>query len=229
MIVHGFVQAGGGSTRFGTDKALVKLAGKTMLQRAGELLACACDDVTIVAPAGKYADASWPVLPDRWPGQGPLGGILTALLHLNQRVPATERATRSHVAPASSRSPYAESNKLWQSAAMILSCDMPFLNQEFLAELRERALQSAAFVVVPESASGLEPLCACWNSLAAAPLQTLFDSGIRKVTEAMKLLGMEVLDASAWKRFDTDSRLFWNMNTPADFQEARRILEEPGQ
>jgi len=25
MIFHGFVQAGGGSTRFGTDKALVKL------------------------------------------------------------------------------------------------------------------------------------------------------------------------------------------------------------
>ena len=36
----------------------------------------------------------------------------------------------------------------------------------------------------------------------------------RKVTEAMKRLPMEVLDEPAWKRFDSDNRLFWNMNTP---------------
>ena len=79
MIRHGFLQAGGGSTRFGTDKALAMLGGKTMLQRSGELLAGVCDEVHVVAPAGKYNDVPWPVIVDRWPGQGPLGGILTAL------------------------------------------------------------------------------------------------------------------------------------------------------
>jgi len=34
-----------------------------------------------------------------------------------------------------------------------------------------------------------------------------------------------VLDESSWKRFDNENRLFWNMNTPEDFVEARRILE----
>jgi molybdopterin-guanine dinucleotide biosynthesis protein A len=38
---------------------------------------------------------------------------------------------------------------------------------------------------------------------------------------------MEVLDEPAWKRFDNDGRLFWNMNTPEDLAEARRILEGP--
>jgi len=56
MIVHGYVQAGGGSKRFGTDKALARLGDKTMLQRTGELLASVCRDVTIVAAAGKYAE-----------------------------------------------------------------------------------------------------------------------------------------------------------------------------
>lgn len=202
MIVHGFVQAGGGSTRFGTDKALVRLAGKTMLQRTGELAAAACDDVTIVAPGGKYPYAPWPVLPDRWPGQGPLGGILTALLH------------ESRVADDESR-------------CLIVSCDMPFLTREFLAFLRERASKSDALVVVPESGSGLEPLCAAWHSCALTSVQRDFEAGVRKVTEAMKRLPMEVLDESVWKRFDTNSRLFWNMNTPADYEEARRILESP--
>jgi hypothetical protein len=42
----------------------------------------------------------------------------------------------------------------------------------------------------------------------------------------MKHVSMEVLDESAWKRFDTDGRLFWNMNTPAHYEEARRVFEE---
>ena len=211
MSLRGFVQAGGGSTRCGTDKALARLAGKTMLQRTSELLESVCDGVAIVAPEGKYSDALWPVLQDRWPGQGPLGGILTALLHLTDAV--TSRASRvtDH-----------------ESRCLILSCDMPFLTREFLTYLCERASRSHALVVLPQqSASGLEPLCACWNSRASAAVQAAFDSGIRKVSEAMMRLPMEVLDESAWKRFDTGNRLFWNMNTPADYEEARRILEAP--
>jgi molybdopterin-guanine dinucleotide biosynthesis protein A len=204
MILRGFVQAGGGSTRFGTDKAQVLLAGKNMLQRTCELLASVCEEVTIVAAEGKYANAAWPVLPDRWPGEGPLGGILTALSTIKEPEPGAA----------------------W---ALIVSCDMPFLTTEFLAFMRKRALASHARVIVPQSASGLEPLCACWCAPAVADVQACFDSGVRKVTEAMKRLPMEVLDESAWKRFDTKGLLFWNMNTPKDFAEARRILEKRDQ
>jgi hypothetical protein len=41
----------------------------------------------------------------------------------------------------------------------------------------------------------------------------------------MKHLHVEVLDEAHWKRFDSAGRLFWNMNTPADYDEAKRILE----
>jgi molybdenum cofactor guanylyltransferase len=201
MIVHGFLQAGGGSTRFGSDKALVTLAGKTMLQRTGELLAAACHDATIVAPEGKYGDAPWPVLADRWPGEGPLGGILTALLHLHSSGGGSD------------------------SAALILSCDMPFLTKEFLLYLRERAACTSALIVAPQSSGGLEPLCACWHARSAGAIQSAFAAGVRKVTEAMKRLPIEVLDESIWKRFDSKNRLFWNMNAPADYEEARSILE----
>ena len=200
MMLRGFLQAGGGSTRFGADKALARIAGKTMLQRSGELLASVCDEVQIVAPARKYAQAAWPVLPDRWPGEGPLGGILTALSAMQNF----------------------ESSVGW---ALIVSCDMPFLTREFLAFLGERAAASKAQVVASQSGHGLEPLCACWRADAGEGVRSAFDSGVRKVTEAMKRLSMEVLDEPAWKRFDTEGRLFWNMNTPADFDEARRILE----
>lgn len=210
MIFHGFIQAGGGSTRFGTDKALVRLRGKTMLERTGELLASVCHDVTIVGPAGKYEDAPWPVLADRWPGEGPLGGILTALDSLRAGEPPDRFFTMVH-GPC----PF----------AIILSCDMPFLTKEFLAFLKERAIASQALIVVPEHSGRLEPLCACWCAQSAPAIQAAFEAGGRKVSEAMKHVPLEVLDESTWKRFDSEGRLFWNMNTAADYEEARKILE----
>jgi len=205
MRVLGFVQAGGGSTRFGADKALVELGGKTLLARTVEMVASVCEETRIVAPAGKYADATVAIVTDRWPGQGPLGGILTALDFSNERFRDADGKG---------------------ACALIVSCDMPFLTQEWLAYLCERAVKSTACVVVPESENGLEPLCACWRTEAAVAVQAAFDGGVRKVTEAMKRLSMEVLDEAAWKRFDSDGRLFWNMNTLADYQEARRVIEE---
>jgi molybdenum cofactor guanylyltransferase len=199
--VRGYVQAGGGSTRFGKDKALVELGGKTMLARTVDLVSSLCGNVKIIATSGKYPDAPAEVLADGWPGQGPLGGILTALLHTGETLPQAE----------------------WN---LIVSCDMPFLTQDWLGFLCERAAQSKAQVVVPESVIGLEPLCACWRSEAAAEIQSAFGGGVRKVTQAMKLLRMEVLDETLWKRFDTNGHLFWNMNTPEDFEEARRIIED---
>jgi molybdenum cofactor guanylyltransferase len=202
MSVLGYVQAGGGSTRFGKDKALVELGGKTMLAQTTELVASVCREAMIIAAEGKYTGAPAPLLADRWPGQGPLGGILTAL----------------------QSSALQASESTWN---LIVSCDMPFLTREWLEFLCQSAEQSAKQVVVAQSANGLEPLCACWKTASMPGVQAAFDSGVRRVTEAMKRLPMEVLDVSVWKRFDTEGRLFWNMNTPADYEEAKRILEAP--
>jgi len=215
MTCFAFVQAGGGSTRFGTDKALVMLAGKTMLERTAELFEGMSDEIVIVAPPRKYEEIPWRVIADRWPGEGPLGGILTALLYANGRTSLQRLPVTGHGAPSNRHKP----------CCLIVSCDMPFLTPEFIAFLCERASLCNAQVVLPRSHGGLEPLCACWSVDAAGVIERAFDSGIRKITDAMKLLSMEVLDESIWKRFDIHNRLFWNMNTPRDYEEARRILE----
>jgi molybdopterin-guanine dinucleotide biosynthesis protein A len=204
VIFHGFVQAGGGSKRFGADKALVEFGGKTLLARTVELVASVCGETRIVAPPGKYTAADATILADNWPGQGPLGGILTALQHINER----------------------RGDPAGYVYALILSCDMPFLTREWLLYLCDRARKTTAQVIVPQTENGLEPLCACWRTDSATAIQAAFNGGVRKVTEAMKRVPMEVLDESVWKRFDSDGRLFWNMNTPEDYEEARRVFEE---
>jgi molybdenum cofactor guanylyltransferase len=201
VIAAGYVMAGGASERFGFDKARAELSGETMLQRMGRLVASAAGSVKVVAPADRYNDFDFWIVEDLWPGQGPLGGIITALMATG------DSAHRCH----------------WN---LIVSCDMPFLAVEWLAYLVAHALESSGTVVVPRSARGLEPLCACWRTSAVTKLQYAFEDGVRKVTEAMKRLDVEVLDDSHWKRFDSAGRLFWNMNTPQDYENARRILEQ---
>jgi molybdopterin-guanine dinucleotide biosynthesis protein A len=102
---------------------------------------------------------------------------------------------------------------------------MPFLTVEWLHFLATRAATSKAQVVVPKSDYGLEPLCACWRADSAPTLTKLFERDVRRVTDAMQNISMEVLDAADWKRFDNSDRLFWNMNTPADYEEAIRMLK----
>jgi molybdenum cofactor guanylyltransferase len=197
---QGYVLAGGGSTRFGRDKALVEIDGVAMLLRMRTLLRAVAHPVNVIAPPLRYAALGIASISDRWEGQGPLAGIITALL--------TSRESESVVE--------------WN---LIVGCDMPFLTHEWLAYLVERSLASGAEVVTPRSAQGPEPLCACWRTSAATKLQRAFDGGVRKITEAMKSLTMEVVDEVELKRFDSAERLFWNMNTAADFDEAKRILE----
>ena len=198
--VGGYILAGGGSTRFGRDKALVEVAGTPMLERMIEMLRRVTKQVKIVAAPSNYAGFGAEIVEDRWPGEGPLGGIITAL----------EDAAKS---PA---------NIEWN---LIVGCDMPFLTADWVAFVCERATKSKAQVMLPCSASGPEPLCACWQTAAAAKLRSGFERSVRKVTEGIALLRAEVLDEADGKRFDSEGRLFWNMNTAADYAEAMRILE----
>jgi len=198
--IAAYVLAGGGSTRFGRDKALVEFAGKPMLARTVELIRGVTDDAKIVAAPGKYAEFGVTIVEDRWPGEGPLGGIVTALLYTQNNEP----------------------DCVWN---LILSCDMPFLTADWVMFLAKRAAESAAQVVLPHSAHGPEPLCAAWRTDARAAIQDQFEKGVRKVTAAIGRLKSEVLDERDWKRFDSAGRLFWNMNTASDYEDARRIVE----
>jgi molybdenum cofactor guanylyltransferase len=75
----GFVLAGGKSSRLGSEKALLEFEGRTLLQRAIDVIQPACDAVSIVGDPAKFASYG-AVVRDVYPGCGPLAGIHAALL-----------------------------------------------------------------------------------------------------------------------------------------------------
>lgn len=198
--VAGFILAGGASSRMGRDKGSIEVGGIPMLVRTAELvdpLVSRRAGVTVIADPKRYEKLGLRVVADDRPGQGPLGGIVTAL----------------HLSPCP-----------W---SLILGCDLPYLSRDWLGCLLSRAVASRAELVVPEGPNGPEPLCAVYHKRCEASFLTCLARGVRKVTEAFAGRDVEVIAPEEWKPFDPQGLLFRNMNTPEDLAEAQARFRGP--
>jgi molybdopterin-guanine dinucleotide biosynthesis protein A len=79
MQITGIILAGGKSLRMGTDKALVEINGKTLLQRAIDLCRPFCHDILISTNQPGHTGLGYLTVPDEIKGCGPLGGIYSCL------------------------------------------------------------------------------------------------------------------------------------------------------
>lgn len=79
--VSGAVLCGGGSRRFGTDKALQRVAGRTLLERVVASLAPARERLLV---GRAYPLEGTRYVADLRPGQGPLAGLEAALTAASQ-------------------------------------------------------------------------------------------------------------------------------------------------
>ena len=143
----------------GRDKALLPFRGGNLAGFVARAVADAAGSAVLVGDPSRYPGFPHPVIPDRYPGEGPLGGILTALRHTTSD---------------------------WN---LIVACDMPGLDPKFLAGLLATAEQLGVDALVPVGASGIpEPLCAVYHRRALEPLEQAFRTGQRKVMAAVALL-----------------------------------------
>lgn len=116
-------------------------------------------------------------------------------------------------------------------AAMVVAWDMPFVNAGLLRALRELG-ETRRGAALPESARGLEPLCAYYPAPLRSVAESLLARGERRVGAFVEALrasnSLHVLPAGAVARYGDPARLFLNVNTPADLAEARRLADQPG-
>ncbi len=192
--VAGFVLAGGESSRMLRDKALLEIDGVPMLLRTARLVQSVSASLAVIGASEAYHSLGLPLLADDWPGAGPLGGIATAL--------------RASTLP-------------WN---LVVACDLPNLTSAWLAYLIERALSSRADAVLPMNIRGAEPLCAMYHKRCEPRIRAALVRGTRKVTEGLAGLNVEAIERAEWKVFDSDGVLFKNMNSPADYEEAKARL-----
>jgi molybdopterin-guanine dinucleotide biosynthesis protein A len=148
----------------GTDKALLVLDGELLAERvAGVLEAAGCspvvfvggDETALTATGRRY-------VPDRWPGEGPVGGILTALTAI------TDDAV---------------------DGVVVAACDLVALTPDAVRAVMAGAGSSAAPSAVTMADSGrLEPLLAYWPLAVTDEVARRFPA-VRAVHELAGPLG----------------------------------------
>lgn len=198
MSTLGVVLAGGSSSRFGGDKAVAILGGRTLLQRVCERVAPQVSRLVINRNAAMEPESlsSLERLPDEWPGEGPLAGILAALQ-------------------------YASSEKFTHVASF--PCDAPFFPRDLVHRLRDHLIRARADYCIARCAEQDQHAFALWGVMCAPMLKTSFSAGMRSLRDVSDVLTRAVADFPVAGE-GAVANCFLNINTQDDLALAARWL-----
>src|SRR5437016_2345075 len=131
-------------------------------------------------------------LEDVYPDCGPLGGI--------------------HVALLNSPTPH----------SLIIAVDTPFITAGFLDYMIERALSSSAMVTSPRIGGVVQPTCAVFTHDFLAIAEAALQAGQYKIEPLFPQDKTLLLEEADINRFALGAQMFDNLNTPEDFERARK-------
>jgi molybdopterin-guanine dinucleotide biosynthesis protein A len=190
------VLAGGRSSRMGAEKAALVVEGRSLLQRAVDAVAHVTDEIVLVGAPGRPLPEVMATVPlsrvdDAVEGEGPLAGIAAGLAAI--------------AAPA----------------AVVVGCDMPWL-QPALLELLLARLEAGARLVVPLHEGRPEGLCSAWSADALPVVLAHLEAGDRRVMAVANDLEAVRLAPAEYGHADPEGLSFRNLNTPEDLERLGR-------
>lgn len=107
-------------------------------------------------------------------------------------------------------------------AAFFAACDMPFLHREFIAYLVGLAGEHDA--VVPRVGGRWETLHAVYTQDVLPVVAEQLDRGDFKVARFFDRVRVRAVEEAELARFGPPQRLFFNCNTPDEYEEALRLF-----
>ena len=186
------LQAGGKSTRMGTDKALLPFLGNPLIERLKTGFSDLADELLVITNnPDAYQSLGIPIHIDIIPERGALGGLYTAL------------AVASF------------------PAVGVIAADLPFASRDLLQDLFNKLQDSAAAAVIPSSEHGMEPLHAGYNREICLPLVlNAIEQDLWKMSSWHDQADILVLSPEETRKATKSEYTFWNLNTPDDLKQA---------
>ena len=108
--------------------------------------------------------------------------------------------------------------------AFFAACDAPFLQAGVVHTLLD-ALESSDDVVIPETAAGLEPLCAIYSKRCLPSVEKLLDQQIADVRSFFPSVRVKKVEESPLRSADPDLISFFRIKSYQDVTWAERWLE----
>lgn len=197
------ITAGGASRRFGQDKALAAAPahagrpGERLLDRVANGLSGAAVRLLVAPLERGYQLPGWRLVPDLYPGQGPLSGLISGL----RAAPPSARGTD-------------DPGAVWLAFAAV---DLPGLSPAYWATLWSVAAVSEAEIVCGLDAAGrAQPLAALYRLSLLDRAEQLMAAGERRMAH---LLAVSQTHRVPWADLaPLGETLYHNVNTPQDQQ-----------
>ena len=197
----GVILAGGQNARFaGEQKALLKIGGIRIIDRIFEVMTAVFDDLILVTQT--------PLL--YW-------GLDATLV--TDLIPARSSLTGIHTGLFYTQTDH----------AFVTASDVPFLKKE-LVEAVVAGISPGIDIVMPETASGREPLCAVYARNCLQSARNSIENGRFKIMHTFRKKNTKIISEKAARKFDPRLLSFFNVNTPEDLQKAKAIarqMEDP--
>jgi molybdopterin-guanine dinucleotide biosynthesis protein A len=184
--ITGVILAGGQSSRFGSNKALALLHGKSLISHVTDIMSAIFTDHLLVTNTPEQYDfLNMPMIKDQYPGMGPLAGIHAALMQINT------------------------------SRAFVVACDMPNVSPELIRYLCSIDAQEYD-VVIPWLEKGQEPLFGIYHKKSLPIIDSFLQQKKCQVTMALKKLQVRRVNEDEILSVTDDLACFKNINRPAD-------------
>ena len=187
--VSAIVLAGGRSRRFGRDKLLEPLSGRSLLEHALAAVAPVAVETIVVAAAEEHRAVPPGVIlvHDSSSFEGPLVGLLSGLGRASQPI------------------------------GIVVGGDMPSLVPSVLGVLIDRLLDPRVDAAVLEHNGSGQPLPAAVRvAVALAVAERLVESGERRLGALYEAMATSIVPESTWREHDPDGRTLRDIDTPAD-------------
>lgn len=184
--ITGVILAGGKSSRFGSNKALIEINGRLLIQRVANQMTGLFDRCLLVTNTpDEYAFLSLPMTGDIYRDCGPLAGIHAAL------------------------------QKISDDRAFVVACDMPNLSGELIRYLCE-TYGPEFDVVIPWLKHGQEPLFGLYHKRSLAVVESYLKQGRCQIIKALEDLKVRRLAQREILAITGDLSCFKNINRLED-------------
>jgi molybdopterin-guanine dinucleotide biosynthesis protein A len=194
----GVILAGGMSTRFnGRDKAMIEINGKRILDHILAVYSEVFSEIILVTNTPQ-AYLDWNML------------MVTDLF------PVRSSLTGIHAGLFYASRPF----------AFVSACDAPFLKQELVHLLISQA-RPGVDAVMPETAKGLEPLCAVYSKSCLNTIEAHIRQEKLKIQQVFHKSRINRIPEARLRKTDPDLISFININTPEDLMRVASLEKEP--
>lgn len=183
----------------GINKALLRVGGRPIVERAAEVLKAVLPEVLLITNSPKeYEFLGLPMCRDLIPGKGAVGGLYTGL------------------------------RKCSSDKVFLIGCDMPFLNSRVVSHMVETAMADDSDILIPRVKGKLQPIHAIYSRRCLSAIEQHLNCPDLRIQHFFHMVDVREIPEADLAPYDPNCLFAMNINTPQDLEKARKMASTSG-